>query len=117
MIETGIIRTANIKASKANFGFDITADDWVERNLWGSDELTPEFLHDYLEGDRLSRMLFDSLIPHEERLAIEEFQLVFSTYALDLVNATKAISPLPDHSTHISDGSTAPADTDSQHEE
>ncbi|AGS25783.1 hypothetical protein [Rhizobium etli] len=117
MIETGIIRTANITASKADFGFDITADDWVERNLWGSDELTPEFLHDYLEGDRLSRMLFDSLIPHEERLAIDEFQLVFPTFALDLVNATKAISSLPDHSTHISEGRAAAGETDRQHEE
>lgn len=95
MLETGIVNTANIAVSEGPNGPDVKAEGWVSRCLWNGPELTPSFLHDYLEGDVLSNVMFNSMIAHRRTFAMGDRDLTFASFAMDLGAAAAALAKLP----------------------
>lgn len=95
MIETGIVNTATIAVSDGPTGPDVKAEGWISRCLWNGSEMTASFLHDYLEGDVLCNVMFNSMIAHRRTFAIGERDLTFDSYAMDLGAAATALVALP----------------------
>ncbi|MCR9196252.1 MAG: hypothetical protein NXH88_16045 [Hyphomonas sp.] len=95
MIRTGVIRTMTASVDSNYDGPTVRTKDLVERNLWNGPTLTPEFLYQYLNEDRLSALLYSGMVEYKQTYSMGERKLSFVSYALDAQAVADAIVRLP----------------------
>jgi hypothetical protein len=94
-IETGVVRVGPVRFVKNDDGaIGIEADGLIEHSLWGSPQLTPEFLRKYIEDGLLKEPLFRAMEKVERSSRIEKWKLTFTSFALDAVAAEENVRRL-----------------------
>lgn len=88
MIEDGTVRIGSAQMEEDDSGTDIKLDNVIEHNLWGTTDVTPEFLREYIAGEWLQKTFFDTMVAWERSYSFDEWKLTFSTFVLDF-NAVK----------------------------
>lgn len=89
MIKSGVVKIVSAKVTEDDQGLDVHTRTVVERNLWEFDQLTPTFLRSYLTEDL---QLFQAMVEVDRTHWVEDWQLCFSTFALDLEAPQDAMS-------------------------
>ncbi|WP_342240853.1 hypothetical protein [Inquilinus sp. OTU3971] len=94
MIETGIVRVGFIGVSRPDERDIADAGGIVERSLWDGPELTPDFLRKYIRDGFLKDAVYRAMFPVEERFILDNKQLVFPSFALDMMAVRDNIEAL-----------------------
>ncbi|WP_299808957.1 hypothetical protein [uncultured Roseibium sp.] len=95
MVQTGVIRTMIASMEVGDTNQTIETSELVERKLWNDEKFTPEFLREYLNEDKLTRMLFESMVEFERTYTVGSRKLAFLTYALDTQAFADTVAMLP----------------------